>query len=167
MKEHISNCFPHYLQFPRNVQALRVLVKNILPSIIYTCMKAATSQPGSSKLEVFGDYWQIFQKLRRNFHSTDFFFLTPFLSGPQIHGSNFFPARVDPNSSSFPRPLPRVLSSLIAHSPPQHQLQMPPSLSFMEQLRNWGVLEAGSAGEEAATISKKRDHKDLPAANPE
>ena len=30
--------------------------------------------PGSSKLEVFGDYWQIFQKLRRNFHSTDFFF---------------------------------------------------------------------------------------------
>ena len=40
---------------------------------------------------------------------------------------------------------------------------MPPFMSFMEQLQNRGVTEAGFAEEEAPTISKVRDHKDPPA----
>lgn len=55
-------------------------------------MKAATSHPGSSKLEVFGDYWQIFQKLRRNFHSTDFFFFNSFLIWPPNTWFEFLPS---------------------------------------------------------------------------
>lgn len=84
MKEHISNCFPYYFQFPRNVQALRVLVKNILPSVIHIYMyEGCHPTPRSSQVEVLQDYWQIFQKLRHNFHSMDIF-LTPFSSSQKI-----------------------------------------------------------------------------------
>lgn len=159
MKEHISNCFPYHFQFPRNVQALSILIKNILPSVIYIyTYEGCHLIPRSSQLEVFGDFWQIFQCW-----DTVFILLTLKKKFLLYLASKYMVQIVCPNSNSSPRPLLRLLSSCIAYSPPQHQLKMPPFMSFMESLQNWGVMKAGFAEEEAPTISKVRDHKGLPA----
>lgn len=109
----------------RKTQAQRVLRKNILPSVMHTHTHTHIYVWGlpphtrrSSQIAEFGDYWQIFQRLRHNSESPGCF-STSFPIWDPKHRFLWISSQMKfTHSSSLLSPLFRCLTSFIAYSPP-------------------------------------------------
>lgn len=122
---------------------------------IYMYERCHLTPRRSSQLEVFLDYWQIFQRLRHNFDSTDFlFFLLLSYLSPQRYALNFFPDVVYPYfkfTSKSPAQPPLLFHCTF---PSHHQLLTSPQLLQAEQVWWWQGLPF------------PREPKELPAVTP-